>query len=165
MTYMRYLLQSSDAPENCLFVRWVDPPPLHPHQEYIYYLQDRIFDLEMEVSSGDKDEEEDDNNNSASSQEVSCTDSYCNCPCHRNKGPRHHRHRCMQWEDTMEKGQHNLLYGDNTMGNLSYSHVTSMCLLFRLITLRHVRFSRESLYLYFIQVLTCHFMCCACSII
>jgi hypothetical protein len=30
-TYMRYLLQSSDAPENCGFVRWVDPPPLHPH--------------------------------------------------------------------------------------------------------------------------------------
>jgi hypothetical protein len=51
-TYMRYLLHSSDAPENCGFVRWVDPPPLHLHQEYIYYLQNRIFDLEREVSSG-----------------------------------------------------------------------------------------------------------------
>jgi hypothetical protein len=64
---MRYLLQSSDAPENYRFVRWVDPPPLHPHPEYIYYLQDRIFDLEREVSSGDKDNKEDDNSNDAGS--------------------------------------------------------------------------------------------------
>jgi hypothetical protein len=48
---MRYLLHSSDAPENCGFVRWVDPPPLHLHQEYIYYLQNRIFDLEREVAA------------------------------------------------------------------------------------------------------------------
>jgi hypothetical protein len=85
-TYMRYLLQPSDAPENCGFIRWVDPPPRHPHQEYIYYLQNRIFDLEREVSSGNKDDEEDDNSNGTNSQEVSCTDPYCNCPCHRNKG-------------------------------------------------------------------------------
>jgi hypothetical protein len=35
------------------------------HAEYIYYLQDRIFDLERKVSSSYKDEEEDDNNNGA----------------------------------------------------------------------------------------------------
>jgi hypothetical protein len=66
-TYMRYLLQSLDAPKNCEFVRWVDPPPLHPHHEYVYYLQNHIFDLEWEVSSGNKDDEEDDNSNGASS--------------------------------------------------------------------------------------------------
>jgi hypothetical protein len=86
-TYMRCLLQSSDTPENCEFVRWVDPPTFHPHQKYIYYLQNRIFDLEREVSSGNKNDEEDDNNNGASSQKVPCTDLYCNCPCYRNKGP------------------------------------------------------------------------------
>jgi hypothetical protein len=65
-TYMRYLLQSSDAPENCKFVWWVDPSPLDPDQEYIEYLQNRIFELEREVSSGDRNEEEDDNSNGAS---------------------------------------------------------------------------------------------------
>jgi hypothetical protein len=45
------LLQSLDSLENCGFVRWVDPPPLHPHQEYIYYLQNAIFDLEREKGS------------------------------------------------------------------------------------------------------------------
>jgi hypothetical protein len=50
------------------------------------------------------------------------------------KGLRHHRHRLLQWEDTMEKGQHNLLCGDNSKSNLSYSHATSMYLLFHLIT-------------------------------
>jgi hypothetical protein len=73
--------------KNCTFVRWVDPPPLHPYQEYIYYLHNRIFNLEREVSSGNKDDEEDDNSNGASSQKVSCIDPYCNCSCHGNKGP------------------------------------------------------------------------------
>jgi len=45
-TNNRYMFQSSEAPDNCGFVRWVDPPPIHPHQEYIKYLQNRIFDLE-----------------------------------------------------------------------------------------------------------------------
>ena len=48
-----FSLQSSAAPENCRFARWVDPAPIHPHQEYIYYLQNHIFDLEMAVSTGD----------------------------------------------------------------------------------------------------------------
>jgi len=25
------LFQSSEAPEGCGFVRWVDPPPIYPH--------------------------------------------------------------------------------------------------------------------------------------
>ena len=54
-----------------------------PHAEYIYYLQDRIFDLEREVNSGYKD----DNNNGADSQEALCNDPYCTCHNHKNKGP------------------------------------------------------------------------------
>ena len=54
---MTYLLQSSESEENYGFTRWVDPRPFYPHVEYIYYLQDRIFDLEREVSSGYKDDE------------------------------------------------------------------------------------------------------------
>ena len=66
-TYMPYLLWSSLAEENCGFTRWVDPWPIYPHVEYIYYLLDRIFDLEREISSGYKDDEQDDNNNGADS--------------------------------------------------------------------------------------------------
>jgi hypothetical protein len=40
---------------------------LNMHAEYIYYLQDRISDLEREISSGYKDDEHDDNNNGSSS--------------------------------------------------------------------------------------------------
>jgi hypothetical protein len=82
-----YLLQSSLSKENCGFTRWVDPRPIHPHAEYIYYLQDRIFDLETEVSSGYKDDEDDDNNNATGSQNTICNDPYCTCPNHKNKGP------------------------------------------------------------------------------
>jgi D-lyxose ketol-isomerase len=46
----------------------------------------------------------------------------------------HHHHHRLQWEDTMENGQHNLLCGDSNKSNLSYSHAMSMCLLFHLIT-------------------------------
>ena len=66
-TYMTYLLQSSLAEENCGFTRWVDARPIYPYAEYIYYLQDRIFDLEREVSSSYKDDEQEDDNNGASS--------------------------------------------------------------------------------------------------
>ena len=90
---MTFTVQSSDAQENCGFVRWVDPPPIDPHQEYIEYLQTRIFDLEtklsheMEVSQGNKDDEDDDNSKGGTSQEEQCTIPYCKCPCHNNKGP------------------------------------------------------------------------------
>ena len=66
-TYMTYLLQSSLAKENYGFTRWVNPWPIYPHTEYIYYLQDHIFDLEREVSSGYKDDGQDNNNNGADS--------------------------------------------------------------------------------------------------
>jgi hypothetical protein len=82
-----YLLQSSLSKENCGFTRWVHPRPIHPHPEYIYYLQDCIFDLEREISSGYKDDEEDDNNNGTSSQNALCYDPYCTSPNHKNKGP------------------------------------------------------------------------------
>ena len=61
--YPRYMFQSSADLDGCGFVRWVDPAPIHPHQEYIEYLQNRIFDLEMNIS--DNGTEEDDNNNVA----------------------------------------------------------------------------------------------------
>ena len=73
--------------ENCGFSRWVDPRPIYPHAEYIYYLQDRSFDLEREVSSGYKDDEQDDNNNGADSQEALYNDPYCTYPNHKNNGP------------------------------------------------------------------------------
>ena len=85
-TYMTYLLQSSLAEENYGFTRWVNPRPIYLHAEYIYYLQDRIFDLEREVSSGYKEDEEDDNNNGVGSQETLCNDPYCICPNHKNNG-------------------------------------------------------------------------------
>ena len=45
--------------ENCRFVRWVDPPRIDPHQEYIEYLQTRIFGLEREVSHANTVDEDD----------------------------------------------------------------------------------------------------------
>ena len=129
----RDLLQSFNAPENCGFTRWVDPSPIHPHAEYIYYLQNRIFDLEREVSSFFPDEAEDDNGNGADSQEEPCTDPYCKCPITRRTCLLHHRHHrrrlLLQWEDTMEKDQHNLLCGISTKCIRSYSHVASLRLL------------------------------------
>jgi hypothetical protein len=86
-TYIRYLLQFLDALENCGFVWWVDPTPLHPHEEYIYYLQNRVFVLEREVNSSNKNDKEDDIRNGASSHEVSCTNPYCNYSYYRNKMP------------------------------------------------------------------------------
>ena len=83
-TNTTFLLQSSDTPKNYGFVRWVDPPPIHPHQDYIYYLQNHIFDLEMNIS--DNGTEDDDNSNVAVSQETICSDPYCNCPCHKKEG-------------------------------------------------------------------------------
>ena len=46
--------------------------------------------------------------------------------------PSHHHHQ--QWEANVEKVQHNLLCGHTIRMTLSYSHGTSMCLLFGLIT-------------------------------
>ena len=74
------------AEDNYSFTRWVDPP-IYPHQQYIYYLQGRVFEQEREVRSMTRDEEEDDNDNGAGSQEAVCTDPYCNCPCHKKNGP------------------------------------------------------------------------------
>ena len=80
-------MQHSLVKENCGFTRWVDPRPIFPHAEYISYLQNRIFDLEREVSNRN-DEEERDNNNGGASQVQVCPDPYCCCPCHnKNVGP------------------------------------------------------------------------------
>ena len=79
-----YMFQSSADEDRCGFVRWVYPAPIHPHQEYIEYLQNRIFDLEMNI--GDNSTEDDDNNNVAVSQKTIYSDPYCNCPCHKKDG-------------------------------------------------------------------------------
>ena len=54
----------------------------------------------------------------------------------RTRGLRRHpcHHHPQKWEATVEKVQHNLLYGHTTRMTLSYSYATSMCLLFGLIT-------------------------------
>src|SRR6185312_4356816 len=79
--YMKFLLSSSDAPENCGFTRWVDPAPIDPPQEYIEHLQNRIFELEAEVSAAAQEED-----NGISPQQM-CTIPNCSCPCHKNQGP------------------------------------------------------------------------------
>ena len=90
---MKFVLQSSDTPENCGFTRWDDPAPIDSIQEFIEYLQIKIFDLECKVnhyekvSEGNKDDEDDDTSNAAGSQDEPCTIPYCNCPCHKEKGP------------------------------------------------------------------------------
>ena len=91
--YMKFLLQSSDAPENCGFTRWVDRAPIDPVQQFIEYLQIRIFDLETKVnhyekvSEGNKDDEVDDTGNAAGSHNEAYTIPYCNYPCHKKKSP------------------------------------------------------------------------------
>ena len=77
--YMKFILQSSDAPENYGFTRWVDSAPIDSVQEFIEYLQIKIFYLECkvnhyeEVSEGNKDDEDDDTSNAAGSQDEPCT--------------------------------------------------------------------------------------------
>ena len=80
------MFQSSADEDGCGFVRWVDPAPIHPHQEYIEYLQNRIFDLEMNISSGTNEEEEDENKG-LSPPKYPCNIPYSNCPCHNNNPP------------------------------------------------------------------------------
>jgi hypothetical protein len=116
---MRYVL---DAPENCRFVRCVDPPPLHPQQKYIYYLKNRIFNLEREMSSGDKDKDEDDNKNGAGSQKVSCINLYCNCPYNRNKRPPPPPPAMGGYY-----GEGNLLCGNGTRRVICLIHMLHLC--------------------------------------
>jgi len=77
--------QDSSCPDNCGFTRWVDPPPIYPHQQYITYLQGRIFDLEYGPGSGNRDKSDDDNRNDA--EEALCNNPYCECPYHKKDGP------------------------------------------------------------------------------
>ena len=63
-----YMFQSSADEDGCGFVRWVDPAPIHPHQEYIEYLQNCIFDIEMNIS--DNGTEDDDNNVDVSQETI-----------------------------------------------------------------------------------------------
>ena len=83
ITYPRLHVSDEDG---CGFVRWVDLAPIHPHQEYIEYLQNHIFDLEMNISSGNNEEEEDENKG-PSPPKYPCTIPYCNCLCHNNNPP------------------------------------------------------------------------------
>ena len=77
-----------------------------------------------------------------------------------------HRHprrpHQQQWEATVEKVQHNLLCGHTTRTTLSYSHGTSMCLLFGLITKDMLGLVEGTLYPSSVHVLTCHFIYFVC---
>ena len=73
--------------------------------------------------------------------------------------PCHHHHQ--QWKATVEKVQHNLLCGHTIRTTLSYSHGTSMCLFFCLITYM-LGLVEETLYPSLVHILTCHFMCFVC---
>jgi hypothetical protein len=64
---MTYLLQSSESEENCGFTRCGSILDQFIRISNTYYLQDRIFELEREVSSGNKDDKDDDNNNGSGS--------------------------------------------------------------------------------------------------
>ena len=108
---MKFVLQSSDAPENCGFIRWVDPAPIDSVQEFIEYLQIKIFDLECkvnhyeEVSEGNKDDEVDDTSNAAGSQDEPCIFLTATALVTRRRAQhlRHHRLHHLQWVDTAEK--------------------------------------------------------------
>ena len=116
---MEFVLQSSDAPENCGFTRWVDPAPIDSVQEFIEYLQIKIFDLECkvnhyeEVSEGKK----------TTKLMIPAIQ-----PVHRMNHAlfltatalvtrrramrlQHHRLHHLQWVDTAEKAQRSLLRG------------------------------------------------------
>ncbi|KAG2562663.1 hypothetical protein PVAP13_8KG242501 [Panicum virgatum] len=116
---MKFILQSSDDLENCGFTRWVDPTPIDSVQEFIEYLQIKIFYLECkvnhceEVSEGNKDDGDDDTSNVAASQDEPFTIPYCNCPCHKKKGsaPPAAPHAPPAMVDTAEKAQCSLLRG------------------------------------------------------
>ena len=109
---MKFVLQSSDALENCGFTRWVDPAPIDSVQEFIEYLQIKIFDLECKVnhfekvSEGNKDDEVDDTSNAAGSQDETAL-----VTRRRALRLRHHRLRHLQWVDSAEKAQRSLLCG------------------------------------------------------
>ena len=118
--YMKFILQSSDAPENCGFTRWVDPAPIDSVQEFIEYLQIKIFDLECkvnhyeEVSEGNKDDEDDDTSNAVTSQDDHALFLTATALVTRRRALRlrHHRLHYLQWVDTAEKAQRSLLRGD-----------------------------------------------------
>jgi hypothetical protein len=74
-TYWYMCFPDSNCLDNCGFTRWVDPPPIYPHQQYITYLQGRIFDLEYSPESGNRDKSEDDSINDA--EKPLCNNSYC----------------------------------------------------------------------------------------
>ena len=116
---MKFVLQSSDAPENYGFTRWVDSAPIDSVQEFIEYLQIKIFDLESKV------------NHYKEVSEVTKTTKLmipAMQPVHRMNHAlfltatalfirrralrlRHHRLHHLQWVDTAEKAQRSLPRG------------------------------------------------------
>ena len=90
---MKFVLQSFEAPENCSFTGWVDAAPIDSVQEFIEYLQIKIFDLECkvnryeELSEGNKDDEDDDTSNAAGSQDELCTIPLLQLPLSQEEGP------------------------------------------------------------------------------
>src|SRR6185295_18126525 len=58
-----------------------------PRSVRLRYVNWRSKERQQEVSEGNKDDEDDDTSNAAASQDEPCTIPYCNCTCHKKKGP------------------------------------------------------------------------------
>jgi hypothetical protein len=86
-------------------MQWVDPPSIHPYQEYINYLEDVVIfnlrqELTSELASPDPTSTNDDGPVTGLmvvKTNAGCEDEYCCCPCHERRiklhqqlHPRHH---------------------------------------------------------------------------
>ena len=165
-TYMIFLFQFSAAPKNYRFVRWVDPPPIiHIRStSNIYRLVSSILKEKWATIIRTM-------KRMTTAMVVVHRRNYtifyiATAPVTRTRGlwfprrrRRHHHHHHLQWADTLEKVQFNLLCGATTRSGLScYIHVFVAAFSY----LRHVRFSPGSLYPCSIEVLTWQIMCYAC---
>ena len=116
---MKFVLQSSDASENCGFTRWVDHAPIDSVQEFIEYLPIKIFDLECKVnhyekvSEGNKDDEVDDTSMLPVHRMNHALFLTATALVTRRRALRlrHHRLHHLQCVDTAEKAQCSLLCG------------------------------------------------------
>ena len=79
-------LQDSNDDESCHYTRWVDPPVEQNIQDYIYHLQDRIFDLQREADAILSPPEEDEPVIQIDDPTV-CLDHWCPYPCHQKYAP------------------------------------------------------------------------------
>jgi hypothetical protein len=74
-------------------MQWVDPPAIHPYQDYINYLEDVvIFNLRQELASALASPDSTSTNGDYGlvtgpmvvKKNTDCENEYCCCPCHEN---------------------------------------------------------------------------------